>query len=458
MVMITAAQAKSLAALPFLKTFVSEGFFFTAGVLMLLIHAGFLAYEGGVSRSKNLLATMIKNLMTLATVGLTFYFFGWWVYNGFAFWPMTGPLLGPWTDAAKLSTSVAAGFGPVAASYPWSDSMSPTKGDEFTGVFWFVFALFAMTTASILSGACIERIKIGAYYLLSIVLGSVTWVIAAAWGWNYFGWMTQLWGFHDFGCAVVVHTVAGWFTLGVLLNLGPRIGKFNADGSANVINPHNIALTMVGLMLIFVGFYFFLACCVVFLPDYTSIVNIYGSPTTLAMLAVNTTLALAAGLMGAYTSSKGDPFLTISGGLTGIIAVASGMDLYHPSLVIVIAFVCAWIMPKVAAFIEKRGIDDSVGAFAVHGVTGTISGILPGIFAAGYIAQAGQAPINLMGQIGGTAICAIVLGFIPGYAVSWVLKKLNLLRVPPVVEAEGLDFKELGVHAYPETIMAVPAE
>jgi Amt family ammonium transporter len=451
MVMITADAAKGLAALPFLKTFAAEGFYFIAAALMILIHVGFLAYEGGCSRSKNLLATMVKNLMTLATVGITFYFFGWWVYNGFALWPVTGPLMGPWTDPAHLSEAAKAAFAPVVTSYPWSDSMTPTKGDEMTGVFWMVFALFAMTTASILSGACIERIKVGAYYVLSILLGSFLWVVAAAWGWNFFGWFTSQWGFHDFGCAVVVHAVSGSFTLGVLINLGPRIGKFDESGNPRPILPHNISMTLVGLMLIFVGFYFFLACCLVYLPDYTGIVNIYGSPATLAMVAVNTTLALSAGLMGAYVSSKADPFFTISGGLTGIISVAAGMDLYHPALVIVIAFACAWIMPKVAAFIEKMGIDDVVGAVSVHGVTGIISGILPGIFAAGYIAQKGQAPINLLGQIAGVAISAILLGFIPGYLASLALKKFNLLRVAPEVELEGLDLAEMGVRAYPET-------
>ena len=450
MVMITQEAAKGLETLPFLKTFTSEAFYFIAGALMLLIHVGFLAYEGGASRSKNLLATMLKNLMTLATVGLTFYFFGWWVYNGFSMWPTTGPLFGPWTDPGSLSEAAQAAFAPVPASYPWADSMTPTKGDEFTGVFWFVFALFAMTTASILSGACIERIKVGGYYILSIVLGSFLWVVAAAWGWNYFGWYTSAWGFHDFGCAVCVHAISGWFALGTLINLGPRKGKYDANGKPQAILPHNISLTMIGLMLIFVGFYFFLACCVVYLPDYTSIVNIFGSPTTLSMIAVNTTLALCAGLIGAYTSSKADPFFTISGGLTGIIMVAAGMDVYHPSLVIVLAFAGAWIMPKVARFVETRGIDDAVGAFAVHGVTGTISGILPGIFAAGYIAQDGQAPINLAGQIGGTAITAIILGFIPGYLISLLLKKLNMLRVEDEVEVRGLDVTELGVDAYPE--------
>lgn len=450
MVMISQEAAKGLESLPFLKTFTAEAFYYIAGVLMLLIHVGFLAYEGGASRSKNLLATMVKNLMTLATVGLTFFFFGWWVYNGFPMWPETGPLMGPWTNPDTLSEGAQAAFALVPSSYPWADALTPTKGDELTGVFWLVFALFAMTTASILSGACIERIKVGAYFILSIILGSFLWVVAAAWGWNYFGWFTSLWGFHDFGCAVVVHTVSGWFTLGVLINLGPRIGKYDAKGKPLPILPHNVSLTMVGLMLIFVGFYFFLACCEVYLPDYMTIVNIYGSPTTLAMLAMNTTLALAAGLIGAYVSSKADPFFTISGGLTGIISVAAGMDLYHPALIIVIAFVCAWIMPKIAQLIEKMGIDDAVGAVSVHGITGTISGILPGIFAVGYIAQPGQAPINLIGQVLGTAICAILLGFIPGYLVSLVLKLFGLLRVDRETEEKGLDISDLGVEAYPE--------
>jgi ammonium transporter, Amt family len=455
MVMITQEAAKGLESLPFLKTFAAEGFFFTAAVLMLLIHVGFMAYEGGVSRSKNLLATMLKNMMTVATVGISFFFFGWWVYNGFPFWPVTGPLLGPWTNPDTLTDVQKAAFAVTQASYPWSDALAPNKTDELTGVFWMVFALFAMTTSSIVSGACIERIKLGAYYLLSILLGSFLWVVAAAWGWNYFGWYTSEWGFHDFGCAVVVHCVSGMFTLGVLINLGPRIGKF-INGVAQPILPHNISLTMVGLMLIYVGFFFFLACCLVYLPGYMGIVNIYGAPYTLASLAVNTTLALAAGFMGAYVSSKADPFFTTSGGLTGIIAVAAGMDLYHPALCIIIAFCAAWIMPKVALFIERRGIDDVVGAVAVHGVTGTISGILPGIFAAGYVAQAGQAPINLAGQIGGTAITAIFLGFLPGYGVSWLLNKFGLLRVPPEIEEKGLDLTDLGVVAYPEQTFITP--
>jgi ammonium transporter, Amt family len=115
-------------------------------------------------------------------------------------------------------------------------------------------------------------------------------------------------------------------------------------------------------------------------------------------------------------------------------------------------------MPKVALFIERRGIDDVVGAVAVHGVTGTISGILPGIFAAGYVAGVGQAPISLAGQVGGVAITAIFLGFLPGYGASWLLKKFDLLRVDDIREEKGLDVTDLGVVAYPEQTFITPAK
>ncbi|MEO0409123.1 MAG: ammonium transporter, partial [Cyanobacteria bacterium P01_A01_bin.135] len=281
----------------FLATFVAESYYYWASVFMLLIHVGFLAYEGGASRSKNVLATMVKNLLTLSVVGLTFFYFGWWVYNAFPLFPFNGGIVGPWTSADAEGT-VGEVLGLVQASYPWSPALGPNIADNLTGVFWFAFALFAMTTASILSGAVIERIRVGAYAILAIILGSFTWVVAAAWGWNPYGWFLTELGYHDFGCSAVLHGVSGFFALGVLLNLGPRIGKFDADGKPNAILPHNLPLTMVGLMLIFVGFYAFLAACVIFTPGQESEITIYGTPMTLASVGVNTTLALTAGIVG----------------------------------------------------------------------------------------------------------------------------------------------------------------
>lgn len=434
----------------FLGTFVSESFYYYASVFMLLIHAGFLAYEGGASRTKNVLATMVKNLLTLSSVGLAFYFFGWWVYNAFPLFPVTGGILGPWTNP-EANETVKAAMPYVQASYPWSDALAPNTADHLTGVFFFAFALFAMTTASILSGALIERVKIGAYLIMSIVLGGFTWVVAAAWGWSAFGWFYTQFGYHDFGCAAVVHGVSGFFTLGVLINLGPRIGKYDEQGKPRPILPHNLPLTMVGLMLIFVGFYAFLAACLIFLPGYAKETTIYGSPMTLASIGVNTTLA--SGIIAAYISSKADPFFTISGGLAGIISAGGGMDLYHPSLVIVIAFIGAFLMPKVAIFIEKLGIDDAVGAVGVHGFCGMFGALVVGLFASGYPQGEGVPLTSLFGQFVGVFICIVVLGFLPGYGTSWILKKKNLLRVSREEEIEGLDIADLGIEGYPEYSM-----
>ncbi|MEO1593206.1 MAG: ammonium transporter, partial [Cyanobacteria bacterium J06632_22] len=341
-------------------------------------------------------------------------------------------------------------LGLVQASYPWSPALGPNIADNLTGVFWFAFALFAMTTASILSGAVIERIKVGAYAILAVVLGSFTWVVAAAWGWNPYGWFLTQFGYHDFGCSAVLHGVAGFFALGVLINLGPRIGKFDAQGKPRTILPHNLPLTMVGLMLIFVGFYAFLAACVIFVPGQTSEITIYGTPMTLASVGVNTTLALTAGIVGAYISSKADPFFTISGGLAGIISVGAGLDLYSPPMIILIAFIGAYTMPFVGQAVEKAGIDDAVGAFAVHGYCGLLGAMAVGVMAAGYPQGDGIPLTGFVGQLVGTAVCTIILGFIPGYGVSFVLKKLDLLRVPESEEVMGLDLADFGLEGYPE--------
>jgi ammonium transporter, Amt family len=439
----------------FLATFVSESYYYWASVFMILIHAGFLAYEGGASRVKNVLATMVKNLLTLSIVGLTFFFFGWWVYNAFPLFPLEGGVVGPWTnpDSEGVVGDVLA---LVKASYPWSPALGPNLADHITGVFWFAFALFAMTTASILSGAVMERIKVGAYTILAVILGSFTWVVAAAWGWSPYGWLFTKFGYHDFGCSAVLHGVAGFFTLGVLLNLGPRIGKYDSQGKPRAILPHNLPLTMVGLMLIFVGFYAFLAACVIFVPGQTGEITIYGTPMTLASIGVSTTLALSSGITGAYLGSKADPFYTISGGLAGIISVGAGLDLYSPVIVILIAFIAAYTMPFVGAAVEKAGIDDAVGAVAVHGYCGVIGAMAFGVMGSGYPQGEGIPLTSFFGQLVGTVICTVLLGFIPGYGVSLVLKKLNMLRVPEAEEIAGLDLVEFDLTGYPEYSMNVP--
>lgn len=399
-----------------------EIFYFWSGVLMWLIHAGFLAYEAGMTRQKNVLATMMKNFLTCAVVTPSFFLFGWWIYYACP-------------QGLPVNSELA------LDALPWSSKMGPNLSDHITGVFWFAFLLFSFTTASIMSGAVIERIQMGSYLVLATILGSGVWVLAASWGWKDDGWLYQKWGFHDWGAGGCVHTVSAFFTLGVLFQLGPRIGKFNKDGAPQEIPPHNLPLTMMGLMLIFTGFYAFYAACAVFQTTGPWL-SIYLTPMTLSSLAFTVTMGFSGGAMGAFLSSRGNPYWTISGGLAGMISIASGVDVYHPALGYLVGFTGGIIAVQFGNWMERKGLDDAVGAVAVHGGAGMWSMLAMGLFASGYPQH--EKFTSLSGQLAGLVVM-VLLGFLPGYLLSFLLKKCNLLRVSPEHEREGLDCSELGI-------------
>lgn len=423
-----------------------EVFYWWCTALMFIIHAGFLGYEMGASRIKNVLASGVKNILAFAFMIPTFFFFGWWFY--------------------LASPGGLPDFSMETGGAPWSQAMGPNLEDNATGIFWAAFTLFAATTASIFSGAVIERIKVGGFIILAILLGSCVWIIGASWAWHGDGWLLTQFGWHDFGAAGCVHMVAAFFALGVLINLGPRIGKFNADGTANHIPAHNLPFTLTGLMLIIVGFWGFLMACVIvpgeawsWYPD--KFATIYGTPITLSALSFNILMGFAGGIIGAWMVTR-DPFWMMSGALAGIIACASGLDIWWPPLAFAIGFVGGGILKPAAAVLERWGIDDAVGAVTVHGTVGLWGVLAVGIFAAGYPALQGDpgvATVSLVGQILGGIVMAL-LGFVPGYVVSLILKMLGLLRVGEQAEINGLDVTKVPVSAYPEGInmSAPPAE
>lgn len=418
----------------------AETFYFWTVVVMWLIHVGFMAYEGGASRRKNLMSTAMKNILTIAVVTPTFYYFGWYIYGCFQEgWPKDG----------HASPAAAEGF--CGASAPWSSAMGPNLQDHITGVFFLAFLLFSWTTGSIMSGAVIERIRLSAYLILTAILGSAVWIMDAAWGWSSGGWLPRQFGFHDAIASGVVHGVAGVFAFGVLLNLGPRIGKYTADGLARSFRPHNTHLTLMGLMLIFTGFYgFYAACLVIQSTVFPGWLNIYLSPTTLGAIAWVITIGFAGGFTGGWFASKGDPFWTLSGGLAGVISVSAGADVYHPSLAYLLSITGGMVAVWSGNYIEKRlRVDDAVGAVAVHGVAGFYGVLLVGVFAGGYPTGINNVESSMGGQLVGT-LAFLPLAFLPGYVVSWILKRMNLLRVPPEVELEGLDMAEFQQDFYPE--------
>ncbi|TDQ82453.1 ammonium transporter [Dongia mobilis] len=408
----------------------AEVFYWWCTALMIAIHAGFLAYEMGASRAKNALASGIKNLLAFAFIIPTFFLFGWWIYLAF-----------------PGGFSIAEGS---EAGLPWSLNMGPNLADNASGIFYAAFTLFAATTASIMSGSVIERIRLSGFTILAVILGSGVWILGAAWGWHPDGWLNTEWGLHDVGAAGCVHMIAGFFTLGVLINLGPRIGRFNADGSVNDLPGHNMPMSLIGLMLIVLGFFGFLGGCIIYTGD--TWVTIYNTPTTLSAFAFNTLMGVAGGMIGCYLTTR-DPFWMMSGALVGVISSASGLDVYFPAFAFLISFVGGLVIPYANKLLLKLGIDDAVGAVAVHGFGGVWGILAVGIFAAGYPNMVGP-EISFTGQFK-SMIVFLLLGFVPGYVCSLILKKVKLLRTNEAAELAGLDTAEVPVTAYPES--AVPA-
>jgi ammonium transporter, Amt family len=423
-----------------------EQFYFFTVVLMWLIHAGFMTYEAGVARRKNVMATAMKNILTIAAVTPTFYYFGWWIYNC----NQPGLPIGP--NSSDFTSAACSG------GIPWSDAFGPNLTNNINLIFFLAFLLFSWTVASIMSGACLERIRLSAYLVLAALLGSVVWILDAAWGWSAGGWMTLRFGFHDSIASAVVHGVSGAFTLGVLFNLGPRIGKYTKEGLARVFRPNNLHITLLGLMLIFTGFYgFYGACLVIASTAFPGWATIYLSPTTLGSITMVITFGFAGGFTGGYFASRGDPFWTVSGGLAGVIGVSAGADVYAPTLAYLLSMATAAIAVYAGNWIETKGrVDDVVGAVAVHGVSGFVGIFWVGVFAAGYPTGVNNVDSRIWGQLLGIATF-LPLGFLSGWVASWFLKKMGLLRVPPEVEIAGLDTVEYVPDIYLPEIPVRPA-
>ncbi|MGH1483847.1 MAG: ammonium transporter [Geminicoccales bacterium] len=434
----------------------TEFYYWITIPLMFLIHVGFCMYEVGASRQKNMMHTLMKNTMVIPLVTVTFFFFGWWIYSAFS----NGPFIFEGNGLIE-----------VVHGKPWAELMAPHLGgpgvndpddpvlgnavwSRLNGVFWAAFLLFSWTAASIVSGAVIERIRSAAFWMIAVLVGSFTWVIDAAWGWHWDGWMVKLLGYHDAYASGVIHAIAGGAALGVLVHLGPRIGKFRADGTARNIAPHNPWLVTIGLFLIYTGFWgFYVACNVPIISEadigatgagFTA-TTIYLTPTTLSAIVFNFLLSLSGGMIAGYMVSKGDPFWTYSAGLAGIITASAGNDLYHPLQAMLIGAAGAVAAYKLHFWVERKfQIDDAVGAVAVHGYAGFIGVVIAGFMLWGHPSSPfeGYAAINPLGQFIGAVIMFFVLGFIPAWCLAGMLKSFGVLRIPYQVELVGLDLAD----------------
>ena len=387
--------------------------------LVFFMEAGFAALEAGLIHSRNSLNIMMKVLMD-CTVGLIgFFLFGFALMYGADKFGMIGTsgffLQG---DFSHLGLKI-----PIYA-------------------FWLFQAAFAIAMATIISGAVAERMKFSPYLVFSLIATVFIYPLAGHWVWSPDGWLNKI-GMLDFAGSAVVHSLGGWGALAAALVLGPRSGKYNRDGSMNVMPGHNLPLAALGAFILWFGWFGFN-------PGST----LSGLDLNIARIAINTNLAAAAGgtaaaLFTLFRYGKADPSMGINGSLGGLVAITAGCAYVEPISSLIIGAIAGMLIVIAVPFFDRMKADDPVGAIAVHGVCGTFGTLAVGIFAekGGFLYGGG---FHLL-SVQALGVLAISLwGFATTYALFYAMKKTVGIRVTVDEETEGLDLAEHGMAAYNE--------
>ena len=401
-----------------------------AGILVFTMQAGFALVETGFTRAKNAANIMMKNLMDFAAGSLAFYVLGAALMFG----------------ATKLGGAL--GWGGLGMP-----GLAEGEG-SWNWTFLFFQTMFAATAATIVSGAVAERIEFKSYLIYSILVSAVVYPVSGHWMWGGLagegsaGWLEGL-GFHDFAGSTVVHSVGGWIALAGAIALGPRIGKYHANGKPNPIPGHSLVLGTLGVFLLWIGWFGFNP------GSYTAGVASVGR------VAMTTNLAACAGTVAALATAwaiMGKPDLTmaLNGSLAGLVAITAPCDLVTANAAIVIGLVAGVLVVLSVFALDKAHVDDPVGAVSVHCVNGVWGTLAVGLFAAPVAAGYGNdAPgllygggLRLLGVQALGALCTAAWAFGTGSAIFFALKKARILRVPAKTELKGLDLVEHGQDAY----------
>ena len=401
-----------------------------AGILVFTMQAGFALVETGFTRAKNAANIMMKNLMDFAAGSLAFYVLGAALMFG----------------ATKLGGAL--GWGGLGMP-----GLAEGEG-SWNWTFLFFQTMFAATAATIVSGAVAERIEFKSYLIYSILVSAVVYPVSGHWMWGGLagegsaGWLEGL-GFHDFAGSTVVHSVGGWIALAGAIALGPRIGKYHANGKPNPIPGHSLVLGTLGVFLLWIGWFGFNP------GSYTAGVASVGR------VAMTTNLAACAGTVAALATAwaiMGKPDLTmaLNGSLAGLVAITAPCDLVTANASIVIGLVAGVLVVLSVFALDKAHVDDPVGAVSVHCVNGVWGTLAVGLFAAPVAAGYGNdAPgllygggFRLLGVQALGALCTAAWAFGTGSAIFFALKKAHILRVPAKTELKGLDLVEHGQDAY----------
>ena len=401
-----------------------------AACLVFWMQAGFAFVESGFTRAKSAAHIMMKNMLDMSIGALSYWALGFGLMFG-------------------VSTAVY-----VGGDHFFLSPDNGTADGQWEYTFWMFQVVFAATAATIVSGAMAERTRFQGYLIYSVVISAFIYPVFGHWAWgtlllsNQSGaWLANV-GFLDFAGSTVVHSVGAWAALAGAIVVGPRIGKFDAQGKARPIPGHSMTMAALGVFILFLGWFGFNA----------------GSTTTadgaIARIAVNTFLAACAGAIAAMIVSwkkfeKPDIGMTLNGVLAGLVGITAPCDIVTPLGAIIVGLVAGCLVVYGVLFFDKMKIDDPVGAISVHGLCGVWGTLACALLNEALFA--GDPEYSLVSQLG-VQVTGIVACFVWTFGTAFILFKIIKatvgLRVSEEEERAGLDFSEHGSSAYPDFVVS----
>ena len=382
-----------------------------AGILVMFMQPGFMLVETGFTRSKNSVNIVMKNFMDFSVGAITYWAFGFALAYG-------GTTIGGFLAYGNFFL----------------------EGDSLT---YFFQVVFAATAATIVSGAVAERTKFSAYLMFQPFICGLIYPVVTHWVWSGQGWLGDL-GFIDFAGSGVVHMVGGFAALAAVTVVGPRIGKYDDQGSPLPLPGSSMVAGALGVFILWFGWYGFNVGSALAAVD-----------VDLASIAVTTTLSAAAASISAmYTSmisGKPDVSMTLNGALAGLVGITAGCANVNNLGAVLIGLVSGVLVVYSINFIEKKGFDDAVGAISVHGVCGAWGVLAVAIFDTNDGLINGGSSLFVPQIIGMLAIAA--WAYITSFIVLKAIDSAVGLRVTPEEEIAGLDASEHGTTAYGDFIL-----
>lgn len=405
---------------------------FVAAILVFWMNLGFASLEAGFARAKNTVNILSKNFIVFAVSSLGFMLLGWGLMFG-----GDNPIVG--TEHLFILGNSDLSF--------YDNTL--TSNVPFWGKFFFQL-VFCGTAATIVSGAVAERIKYVSFIIFSFVLTLFIYPIVGHWVWGG-GWLSDI-GFMDFAGDTVVHSLGGWGALSGALILGPRIGKYGRDGKAKAIPGHNMSLAVIGLFVLWFGWFGFNPGSTMSFQNPSDVVYILVTTNTSAIAAVVTSTITSWVFLG-----KPDLGMTINGCLAGLVGITGGCAYVSVESSLIIGAIAGVIVVFAVVLFDKAKIDDPVGATSVHLCCGIFGTLCIGLFAQEGVTTLSTRNGLFFGggfELLGTQLIGILavaaFGFITTSIVWLVLKKTIGIRVSRAEELQGLDIGEHGNIAYPD--------